>query len=133
MCLITEQKEPIITTEDIIVYKVLTKHRYGYISVFFLKQPKIYLPGTLYKTEMMPTNSIACFDSKVERAYDVESSKLTHIGPGFHFLTFTERFNPDRLIYDLSIVECIIPKGSEVYYDATGLGVANQIILKSEV
>lgn len=126
MCLITEQKRAKILKEDLVVYKML---RVSGDNIFAWMQAFQYEFGFLHKTKMAVDNiAQSAMDDDVVNAYDLDSfldnsTHLTHVHLGFHFATSIKRFSG----YDESIFKCIVPKGSRVYFDKTGLGVSNQI------
>lgn len=131
MCLITAQKEAIILTEDLIVYKSFSD------NLWALYQNFQYEINKLYKTTLTFDNGKynPCFDSIAARHLEIMYNpqwytiSLFNIGliavvEGFHSAA-TE----DRLGRRTNIRRCLIPAGSEVFYDETGLIVSNQIIV----
>lgn len=135
MCLITKQKKPIILEQDIIVYKKMMCIVVGYASsVYHAFEYKI---GKLYTTTITNSQRGRYADATTSDFYEeyfisIEDSeikfdeKVIVYNEGFHFYTTKERANKSR---NGELWECIIPAGSEVYYDETGLGVTNQIII----
>ena len=134
MCLITNQKEPLVAQEDMVVYKGLTAledNKAGSIYESFS-----YILGQLYTTEMQQDDDWCAADTPSVRWLDnnypnwhrgEEKEHLICIGPGYHS-SLTER----RISYHRksdSIYQCTIPKGSLYYTDPTGLIVSNQIII----
>jgi len=133
MCLITE-KSPKILKEDLVVYKLL---RDDLTSIF---QGYDYQLGVLYGPRELEADVESEYffaDSEAKRYYsnneDPEDVRI-HLfrfnlhgyAKGFHFYTTKERAR--RSIYNwYSLVECIVPKGSTVVFDSTGLGIASQI------
>lgn len=105
-----------------------------------------YELNKLYSTivsEATTMRGVKTFDSEVRQAYsmyfhyvnqlkrDLVEGRLFAYGQGFHSIVGRE--NTKRKAKKWSsrrIVKCIVPKGSEVYYDETGLCVSNQIIVK---
>ena len=126
MCLITKQKRVKILKEDLVVYKMI---RSVGDRCFAWMRDFEYTLGFLHKQEMEVNNTPqTAMDEDVLHAYNILNSlehsiHLTHVHIGFHFATSIER------VYDYNevIFECIVPKGSRVYFDKTGLGVTNQI------
>ena len=156
MCLITEQKEPEIIDQDLVVYKIVktdldkkTNKRVAW-PVYYKMGGFRYTEGELNKTEMIKKsgdNNISYFDGMVgdhlAEKYKIAPNfpgaleqlvrigVIAAIGQGFHFGTTRRRFcvtDPN-----LSISRFIVPAGSEVYFDETGLGVSNQIIYSPEL
>jgi len=133
MCLITE-KLPEILKEDLIVYKLLKD---DLTSIF--KGYRYTLGVTYGKQELIADVESEYFfaDSEVSRYYSnnedpeyvrmyLSRFNLHGYARGYHFYTTKERAR--KSIYNCySLVECIVPKGSTVVYDSTGLGVASQI------
>ena len=148
MCLITRQQEPIILKEDLEVYKVIRLSEKGVYKSFFYGDFEYEL-NKLYSTTILQTedvDKVRAFDNEVEKTYNIAGSgfdsykgvikelknkTLFTYGQGFHSIVGrenTKRKEPRYLCR--RIVKCIVPKGSEVYYDETGLCVSNQIIVK---
>ena len=128
MCLVTKQKRVKVLKEDLVVYKLL-EERNNELSAWMYCF--IYEIGVLYVQEMKVDNdSDSYHDDEVSEAYNFTQAEfqtatmdMTHVHEGFHFAT-----SENRLIdYEAVLCECIVPKGSRVYFDKTGLGVANQI------
>ena len=138
MCLITEQKEPIILKEDLEVYKILCTN----LTPYFYSNSFQYEVGIKHQTEIKKSknplfpNALSALhygnsSIKVELVgrNTLTTDKLVAYGAGFHFVVnieSTKQFNTFSPI----VYKCIIPTGSEVYFDAVGNGVANQIIIK---
>lgn len=141
MCLITTQHEPLTATEDMLVYKMFGYHP--------MKQ-ELYAPHIIsfkYETGRLYETEIKEYDGKHWTCADNEDTQwlnanfpdwwpngcpgLKCFANGFHFATTKERLTRTAFFRDdLLFKECIVPKGSIYYLDATGLGVANKIILK---
>jgi hypothetical protein len=64
-------------------------------------------------------------------ATQIENKGLVAYGRGFHFIRTIDR--ADDLRYAIDIYKCTIPAGAEIYYDATGLGVTNKIIINESI
>jgi hypothetical protein len=144
MCLVTNSEKE-IAQEDMVVYKVLDK---DFISLHAYFQ---YELDKLYQTEIKETERDTVLfadiiDSNITKvALGIKSTSslfgLTKgllpkgvkvYGQGYHFY-FTKERAFDEKYYSCITLECIIPKGSEIYRNPSGLGVANQIIIKSIV
>ena len=134
MCLITEQKEAIILTEDLIVYKLFLVDENGKLSAIY--QDFIYERNRLYKTTLTfcEGNKNPCFDTEaamyLESNYvswyerPLRDNGLIAVIEGFHSAETSRRLRDG---YDT--IKCLIPAGSEVFYDKTGLIVSNQIMV----
>lgn len=139
MCLITRQSKPVVLKNDITVYKLLIPRTYCSARSHFF--PRTYLYEECYKTEITINcmgSDIAWWDEKVSKEYQLLKKEtdplkkiddsLKGISSGFHWATSLERFNKP-INGDLEIFECTVSAGSEIYFDDTGLGVSNQIIV----
>jgi hypothetical protein len=141
MCLITKQKEPIILTEPLIVYKVMNDYSGQIKPAYHCVGGFQYKINKLNTTKIAPSELNMYFDHNVGYEYDLndidslpdqlEKLKIFAYGAGFHFATNTDRLN--NCNYSECMYECIIPAGSEVYYDKTGLGITNQIIVTKKI
>jgi hypothetical protein len=130
MCLITEQKEPTILSEDMIVYKILTRHVFTHELVSPFRSFKWDL-GKLYSTnitqkEIDLLSDAEFFDRDAKEPYYMLYSQLYEYSTGFH--SFKTK---DRARYYI-VFECTIPAGSEIYEDKSGLIVSNQLIINKE-
>ena len=134
MCLITEQKRAKRIKEDMIVYKILTLDgsvlRSKYMWNF------IYEIGKEYKTKItkQPYNNHILFDTYVSSHYFYEAineNYLYAVEKGFHSCLQKERAAFHK-IKDDKVFKCIVPKGSLVFKDATGLIVSNRIIIQED-
>ena len=144
MCLITKQKEPIILKEDLVVYKVLDKDLKSAMQEFQ------YAFNTLYEAEIEESEN-PCFAGSYDRKYygkglillnlvgpnTITDKSFIAYGRGIHFASSIERANiyKNEIYYGARfvIVECLIPAGSEVYYDETGLGITNQLTVVKKI
>lgn len=140
MCLITNQKEPEILEEDLIVFKVLKDN---------LKSPMLgfrYSKNKLYENEIEESEYPAFADEESYNFYNeglstqkvLEIHDLKAFGKGFHSITTEERaLSYKNQIYSIShkynVFSCIIPEGSEIYRDATGLIISNKFIVKEKI
>jgi len=132
MCLVTYQKEPIQLDKDLIVWKEVcvnpdTNETESVFFKFFWEK------GVLHETELNKTEDLDYYDDTVGNHYDIlcredniRNARLIRIGGGFHAFCSEERI-PD--ISYKTIKRFLIPKGSLVYYDETGLIVSNQMML----
>lgn len=141
MCLITNQKEPEILKEDLIVYKVLHENLGSPIQRFK------YSKNTLYENEIEESKYPSFADNESQNFYnkrDLSMQKMLEIhdlkafGKGFHSVTTEKRaLNYKNQIYTIdpkyNVFSCIIPKGSEIYRDATGLIISNKLIIKERI
>jgi len=162
MCLITKQKEPIIITEDLMVYKILKTGdgdvRYSYYNYSEFR----YDCNQLYTTKIETSDHLSFFDytarsivledcSSVFASCNDKSKKsflsnngFISYGQGFHFITdagiklrspyknnsYINKYKGNHLYpFRPVMCKCIIPRGAEVYYDQSGLGIASEIIV----
>ena len=130
MCLVTFQRKPKILKKDLRVYKAVIMYDDEIHSTYYdftWEKGKLYTEKLLI--EKFPFKSVEHYDSIVFDHYNTTSKyKLTCISDGFHAALNEQRLKNSP--YD--IMEFLIPKGSEVYYDATGLVVSNQMMLLDE-
>lgn len=136
MCLLTRQIKPITTKKDLVVYKRLNITN-NYLSKkikynSYYQEGYEYVKGILNTTTFgitkeLPNDTIS-FDNIATDYYKhynlLINRKLTVISEGFHACLTEERLNN----YEISF-EFLIPKGSLIFKDATGLIVSNQIIM----
>lgn len=136
MCLITEQQEPLIAQEDMIVFKALRRYLRSMYEGFKYEIGKLY--STNIKEEK-DQSLICCFDcidctflSEKYEGWDYDLPEvLKCFSEGFHSVLFIERL--DKYVPSYSIYECIIPKGSEYYTEPTGTVISNKIIITKKV
>jgi hypothetical protein len=156
MCLFTKQKTPTITDADMIVYKCVEvriypgDHEDFDADVFSLIQGFPYVFGKLYSTEIKKSkNDYAYNDVTVKNHYKLDDIAYKNISDisdenrlkavrengievysdGFHFFINNDHRTAVRC-YDVGkFVKCTIPAGSEIYFDETGLGITNQLII----
>lgn len=137
MCLITNQLEPLIATEDIKVGKILSEKRN---SLFHVNSYHgfHYDYGVPYMTEIRDTDDYSAFTTiDMEYLYDnypkwrLGEENLKYIGQGFHSLLIDSPIYLDNLEYSPSEImyHATIPKGSEYYIGFCGLVVSNKIIV----
>ena len=156
MCLITKQKEPIVLEKDMVVYKLGGKvvvYKIGEVattstgSVEIMRtvhQAHAYILGKLNTTEIRCTErdreTASLYDNKALLHYQLHYHSdlfkngylLSHfisIGPGFHWATTVERILAG-ISGEEDIYKCIVPAGSQVYFDETHLGVSDKLIVK---
>lgn len=133
MCLVTDQKEPKIAHEDIKVYKVLKDIDGQHFSVC---HPFQWLADIINTSELNKQK----FENYLFNPYcdyidsdyyeDCDKINLFVIVKGFHAFKTPERgINWIKSCDNKNMYECIIPKGSLYYEDATGLIVSNQMML----
>lgn len=142
MCLITKQKQPIILKEDKVVYKILAENMYEKeeARTLYSPAPITYILGMEYHAPITFGDGIdvdvfdrLCMDA-VDEEWNVKPG-YCEIKTGFSFATTKERLRDALqssvcITNNIHIYRCVIPKGSKVYYDDTGLGVSNCIIVK---
>ena len=143
MCLITNQQEPTIATEDISVWKLVNEYSYG---IYAWIQPYQYKPNELNQVNFsfeetnmpwLPFDSDAGEVNNTVWGHDYRFSgiqkrkhNLQSIAGGFHSCK-KHRLEDRRLSDTEAMLEFIIPKGAEYYQDVIGDYVSNQIILKT--
>jgi hypothetical protein len=138
MCLLTNQKKPLIAECDIVVYKLLSENA----NPIFFGGRSLYKLMKKYKTKVKrDKDDRSCFDDADSYALRKEfgdyiyNEDVVSYSRGFHSAIY-----PYRFVEELStpmhdrctkrvIFECIIPKGSEYYTNPSGLLVSNQIIV----
>lgn len=161
MCLITMQKEPTVLAEDLVVWKEVDgfDHRGRKLVGRLLPGRKVvkspyhsfyYTSGETYKTKIEQDKNDTCTYDQTARdaiesilpekyagpfiygdstSHAVKDGYIMSYGQGFHFATTRDRIKP----LDGSIVErFVVPAGSEVYFDNTGLGIASAIRYEPE-
>lgn len=154
MCLITTQKEAMLTTEDIVCYKSMFRYDkffgnedYNYRSIlkgFNWKLNVIYETNfTFIQKDSTYTLECSLYDKKVREKYFFTwfnkfmikpwyVNSIKGVAEGFHaFLTpdRPEKRRVDIRLKSCDIVTCVIPSGSLVFYDKTGLIVSNKMKL----
>ena len=140
MCLITEQKKAMRTKEDMIVWKVMN----GVESPY---QGFVYEQGILYKTNIKKDYENPCWADEISRKAYVGVGDLVisnapetswkeagyvSIGEGFHSCISEERALTLKDFFTENIRSFLIPAGSLIYKDRTGLVVSNQIMMLPE-
>lgn len=158
MCLITKQSEPEITTEEMQTVKIVSINPslpgYAIASYNWFE----YILNKPYRTEIKiskepkPFNILVQDYYKYNKSYQriVGQSGVTAImdeeplfayGNGFHSIikdSDQHRFIKERIEHGIipsfhTVVICTIPAGSEIYKDATGLIVSNNIIVTDKI
>ena len=132
MCLVTRQRKPKILKKDLKVYKVL---REGSRSKYqnFLWEPEISHKEIIHITDNKKWDRFQfCDDKTMDKYYKL--SGCIEIDKGFHACCTKERAeglsaDPRYSCIKEEVYAFLIPKGSEVYYDCTGLIVANQMMM----
>ena len=133
MCLITRQKKAKITKKDLVVFKCLNN---GDISV---SRYFPWIEGQLVKCDLKiikrehPSNNHGgdwFYADHITNGIYNGLSNCYAISVGLHACTTKERAKRLADCYDTNIIEeFLIPKGSEVFYDVTGLIVSNQMMM----
>ena len=129
MCLVTRQRKPKILKRDLKVYKVLKEGGYSKYTNFCWT-PKELCKENIHTTGNRGKDMKYC-DSKAMDVY-WRLSGCIEIDRGFHACCTKERARKLLAMFGFteeSVCEFLIPKGSEVYYDCTGLVVANQMMM----
>ena len=154
MCLITKQSKPTILTEDMVVYKSLYIKTTYFLNLKFkfLQKQKIlsiyykniWKLHCLYKTNITETYSsdelrfydICAYDTYINNICTINqlpqliyNGTLHSYSTGFHTADTAERAKE----IGYSVFKCIIPAGSEIYKDDSGLIVSNQLILVENI
>lgn len=150
MCLITEQIEPRIAEEDVVVYKHMfrkiqkkkflgiTIKTYVYMMSPFQfhvyelgVQPKINIvKGKFFEACQFYSNHDSIHYNQKYNLRDLCTSELLiSISEGYHSMMPD---SPHAALEYENTYKCIIPKGSEYYVGGTGLVVSNQIIILDE-
>ncbi|MCK9574753.1 MAG: hypothetical protein WC979_03145 [Candidatus Pacearchaeota archaeon] len=143
MCLITRQKEPEILSRDIRTFKVL-KVEDG-VPPCAIHQTFWYELNQLYETDIVESELPAPYDSKVTEFYVLDASSynairrnlkeydLIALGKGFHSFANRKRAAGEIWRTNYELFECLIPAGSEIFYDETGLCVSNKIKILKQI
>lgn len=140
MCLVTLEKRPTYVKKDMIVYKAVSSYN-ALREVNSLIQNFTYTESILYKTKMKTKEKIPA-EWSAPRSYDSKadedlfeyltrknmplSTEVRIIAEGFHSAESEERLD------SCCIRKFLIPKGSYIYKDCSGLIVSNQIQLLPE-
>lgn len=128
MCLITNQKEPIILDKDLIGYKTINIDNTSSFMEFQYEENK------LYNAEMIFDYRYVIFDDidqeYLESHYGPSWRKkgLLNVSTGFHFFTTRHRANLSLSPIALQkVIEVTIPAGAKVYFGFTDLAVADTL------
>ena len=149
MCLITTQKKPIILKGNLVVYKSGIICAISPKVIGFQSGHKCYKYAFDYKYETAVGKTpryVALINFYDRQSKNMLVKKHGHlfddsmmllpkficIGKGFHWATTAERYPAPTIPRTTDIVKCIVPAGSQVYFDESGLGVSNQIIICNE-
>ncbi len=135
MCLITEQKTPLIAEEDVIVYKVLETRLRSYFKYFQYTQNELFETqireiekGKTWVSTCSLDGDYLTAKYNVFRVGDLYNNpNLICLKYGFHSCISIE---VAKKISGVFIYECVIPKGSEYYKDEVGFLISNKIIIK---
>lgn len=139
MCLITNQ-EKYITTEDKIVFKLLTQHEDSFVSPYYQYE---YTIGDIKEVVIgkRKTDSIYYIpafdgydsDEALTRTLETGNSKADYYEEGIHFF-YPERmkmmytkYSPFKVERRDVIGKFVIPSGSEVIDGFTHLGITNRV------
>jgi hypothetical protein len=133
MCLITEQKKPIKIRKDMVVYKLVRPQGYNVFSPWADWNKYTYFLNKLNVEEMKYKikGEWGRYATRKAMRYYNCLKNLTEVNEGFHSansLKGLDHLNThpnDKVV----AVKCIIPAGSLVFKDKTGLIVSNQIKL----
>ena len=117
----------------------MTEDLYRNNGLFSIHYEFPYELGVEYKTKIKKSKDLCFSDSTAKNIIEkkiynegFKDQNYISYGEGFHFFVNKERVESNKkelLENKLVCVECVVPKGSRVYYDETGLGVSNRIIL----
>lgn len=140
MCLITEQKTPLIAEKDIVVYKVMESKLRSFFRYFQYEIDK------LFETEIKENDEnlwIACCSldtDYLQKKYKVDCVRDLKGHPNLICLKYgfssCKSIKVALIVNDAcrgTIYKCIIPKGSEYYKDKVGFIISNKIIIKKLV
>ena len=148
MCLVTYQRKSIKLDKDLIVYKKTYLQSTIDDSVRSLVQQFKYQVNKIYHCELgiyhsRYLGSAEFADYTSQRYYQkrfwlylwnklryINPRPLTEISLGFHAYTTIKRAKSDSA---LTISEFMIPAGSEVFYDKTGMIVSNNIMFTGKI
>lgn len=140
MCLITEQKVALIAESDIECFKKVIIIKDSITSIFYnfkWSYNKVFKTKLVVKTIRVNLNRSdlkSFFYDTVSQDYYTNlfpSELLQCISEGFHsFLNIrgVGKYEP----LGTTIIQAIIPKGSEYFIDKTGLIVSNQLIILND-
>lgn len=136
MCLITTQAKREVAKKDLIVYKAVILSDTDLTAVSPMNE-FLWDKGQLYKTRIKKSVVIRGFsiaqylDDTAFRAYEKERTKVLYtISEGFHAATTARRLTNFCINDNFTIKRFIIPKGSTIYRDCTGLIVSNKMMMK---
>ncbi len=156
MCLITEQRFAKIAKDDIVVYKLLRKHKNKITST--IHKSHVWALNVLYKTKLVIERRNALpferyfkyADAHAEEHYSpfinyfgntrfstnirYPTKPLTIVHEGYHAYKDYNKIKKSHYYGDMeNIFIAIIPKGAKYFEDATGLITSNKLIIKEEV
>jgi hypothetical protein len=129
MCLLTVQTEPKILRKDLTVYKLIEFADGNLRPMYYSGTDFIYIKNTIHETEIKISADTSAHDFKAQLFYCRVNGVVSY-GQGFHFCRNKKRVDKRMEGY---LYRCIIPAGSEVYFDKTGLGITNKIIVIEHV
>lgn len=130
MCLITYQRKPKITKKDIVVLKEVYPTIYPeiYASMYMhFKWEKGVIKVQELSIDRVKMKCVYFYDNKAKDAYPINyHSLVTSISEGFHAIEDKNReIGKTKGI----MKEFLIPKGSLVFRDKTGLIVSDHMML----
>jgi hypothetical protein len=127
MCLVTKQKEAIVTTKDMIVYKLLTWNLKSLTYKFQWEINKLENTSLTIKPFCIYTDAMDYMAKRIYKIMDLtlDDKHLYSITTGFHAAMTKVRAGD----YGYTCYKALIPAGSEVFFDETGLIVSNQMMI----
>ena len=141
MCLITEQKNPLIAKRKITVYKVLSLDYTPFFHLLHENKFK-YNFNELYETEIKESDEWT-FSAVLDRNYIkkkfgdcwVLHKDLICLGQGFHSINTIRKIRiiSANFFGRAVLCECTIPKGAEYYKDKVGNIISNKLIINKQI
>ena len=137
MCLITEQKTPLIAEKDMVVYKVMETNLCSFFQYFPYEIDKLFETEIKHNDETIWTACCSLDSDYLMQKYKVDCvrdlkghPKLICLKYGFSSCKSIKVASEINHGYRGTIYRCIIPKGSEYYKDKVGFIISNKIIIK---
>lgn len=134
MCLVTKQKEPKTTKKDIVVYKIVDiSYEEETSAVYSIYYGCRWIPGEIKEVDLLYENNKAwdvCekYDILSSQSYnwkEIEEETFTEVSDGFHAAIKKNRL---RASYRAEHRRFLIPAGSLIFTDKTGLIVSNKMM-----
>ena len=133
MCLATYKRAEILE-KDLIVWKLVSSASknvcYSEIHGFRYKTQKLYsLDNDLLFHEFVDKDLLydsQCVNEYLNSKWKPLKDSLRLVKEGFHFALDRKRF--EKAEFNDIYAEFLVPKGAEVAYDDTGLGVSSKIM-----